>query len=118
MIGFDMYWASIFTIDHPTTTVKSHDGSQHAKLGNAMDVDTATAHLPTRPLAHARKKASHIRASGSWHGSRRRHVRSETVVIAKLAYLRPAAAGAEYLAAKPVLRSDMPMPRTDPAYRR
>jgi hypothetical protein len=89
MIAFDLYWASILTIDYPTTTVKGHDGSQHAKLGNAMDVDPATAHLPTPPLAHARKKASHVRASGSWHASRRRHVRNKTVVIAKLVYHGP-----------------------------
>jgi hypothetical protein len=35
-------------------------------------------------------------------------VRSKTVVIAKLEYGRPAAADAEYLPAKPVLRSDIP----------
>jgi hypothetical protein len=34
--------------------------------------------------------------------------RSKTVVIAKLAYARPSAADAEYLPAKPVLRSDIP----------
>jgi len=32
----------------------------------------------------------------------------QTVVIAKLEYGRPAAADAEYLPAKPVLRSDIP----------
>ena len=34
--------------------------------------------------------------------------RSKTVVIAKLAYVRPATANAEYLPVKPVLRSDIP----------
>jgi len=47
----DMNRPPIFTVDNPTAPFKCHDGSQHPKLGEAINVDAPLTLSPTPPLS-------------------------------------------------------------------